>query len=424
VIEDVDDAIPLAAEDRAILALESPTVVGHTCKVLRLGAGGPGVAEVRERIAARIHLTPALTRSLEESQGEPVWRTDSSFDVATQVAQHKHDDPVDPAQLLRCVARLFATRLDRERPLWHMDMIELADGERVIVWRIHHALADGTTAMRYARLLLWDHELERSLSPAAAHAQHVRDEARRRGHLAGYLRREYRRSHAPSPFDGAIGATRTVGFATVPLGALHDAARATDGATLNDAVLSIIAGALRHWVELHHSQLENLRVKVPVSLHHQGDDSANRDSSFALGLPICEPDPVARLRTVHARTQARKEARDAEQREVFLHNLGAVSPRLERYAKKLERSPRRFALNVSNVPGPREPVAVLGAPLSRLHSLAEIGERHALRVAIVSLADMLCFGFCADAHLVPDVQAMAAQVEREAFALIDAVDYR
>jgi hypothetical protein len=165
-------------------------------------------------------------------------------------------------------------------------------------------------------------------------------------------------------------------------------------------------------------------VKVPVSLHHQGDAVANRDSSFSLGLPISEADPVARLRLVHARTNARKQADDAERRELLLERLSGVSLRLERFAKQLERSPRRFPLNVSNVPGPHQPVTVMGAGLRRLCSLAEIAERHALRVSVVSLADQLGFGFCADADLVPDVQAMAARVEAEALTLLDAVEYR
>jgi hypothetical protein len=424
VIEELDDATKLGPEDRAILAVESPTIAGHTCKVLRLEPGAPGVDELRARLAERIHLTPALTRKLATRGGDPFWSADPSFDIAEHVTEHRHGQPVDQLQLLSFVARLFEQRLDRTRPLWHMDVVELEDGGRVIVWRIHHALADGTTAIRYARALLWDEAPELAMSPHARHAAHASDEHRRRTHLAGYLRREYRRSWAPSPFDGVVGARREVGLATVPLRPLHDAAHSIDGATLNDAVLSIVAGAVRNWLELHHGSLGNIRVKVPVSLHHQGDAVANRDSSFSFGLPISEADAVARLQQVHDRTKARKGAHDAERRELMLERLSGVSPRLAHFAKKLERSPRRFALNVSNVPGPREPVTVMHADLSQLHSLAEIAERHALRVSVVSLADQLGFGFCSDADLVPDVQAMAAEVEPEAQALLDAAGER
>ena len=35
------ETVPLGAEDRAILDLESDTVAGHTCKVVRVGLARP-----------------------------------------------------------------------------------------------------------------------------------------------------------------------------------------------------------------------------------------------------------------------------------------------------------------------------------------------------------------------------------------------
>ncbi len=57
----------------------------------------------------------------------------------------------------------------------------------------------------------------------------------------------------------------------MPLGPLHDGAKRLAGATVNDAVLACVAGGLRHWIEQHHGQLDDLRVEVPVSLHQEGD---------------------------------------------------------------------------------------------------------------------------------------------------------
>jgi hypothetical protein len=414
--------LPLAPEDCAILAVESETIAGHTCKVLRLGPNAPSLLQLRARIAERIAMAPLLTRRLgTDVDGDPAWVLDPDFDVAEHVVSHPHDRPVSADGLRRCVARLFEQRLDRRRPLWRMDLIDLEDDCRALVWRIHHALADGTAGLRYARTLLWDEAPERKLTHRQAAAQHAADEERRRGHLAGYVHRELRRSHDRSPFDGQVGTQRAIGFASVPLAPVHDAAKALCGATLNDAVLSIVAGSLRRWLAAHHDELDSIRVKVPVSLHHEGDGQANHDSMFVLGLPLSEADPVARLRVIHDRTHARKEARDAERRELLLHQVGHVSPRLEQLAEQLERSPRRFALNVSNVFGPRESVSVLAAPVRQLHSLAEISRHHALRVSVISLADLLCFGFCADAELIPDVQMIADQVAPETRALVESV---
>lgn len=147
--------IPLGPEDRAILALECDTIAGHTCKVIRLGSNSPSVTALRQRIAERIHLTPALTCRLSGGPDAWAWEPDPEFDLANHVVEHRHQRPVSPTGLLRCVARLFEQRLDRSRPLWQMDCIELEGDERALVWRIHHAVADGTTAIRYARALLW-----------------------------------------------------------------------------------------------------------------------------------------------------------------------------------------------------------------------------------------------------------------------------
>jgi hypothetical protein len=410
--------VPLSAEDRAILALESPTIAGHTCKVIELGRSSLDVSALRARIAERIRLAPALTRRLgPAADGSLAWVPDPGFAVEDHVVEHHHDGPVDATGLRRCVARLFEQRLDRERPLWRIDLVRLEDDRQALVWRIHHALADGTASVRYGRALLWDEAPEQRMTPPQARAQHAVDEARRRSHLAGYLRREFKRSHGRSPFDGEICQRREVAFASVPLAPLRVAAKQLGSATVNDAVLCLIAGALRHWIGVHHGHLGTLRVKVPVSLHREGDTVANRDSQFALGLPLSEDDPATRLRVIHERTRARKTAGDAEQREVLLHRISGVSPRLERFAEQLERSPRRFALNVSNVPGPREPVEVLSSPVDALYSLAEISRHHALRVSAMSLADRMCFGFCVDPDVVGDVETIAAAIAPEAEAL-------
>jgi hypothetical protein len=257
------------------------------------------------------------------------------------------------------------------------------------------------------------------MTAAQAIAAHAADEGRRRAHLAGFLRREYARGERHSPFDGRIGGRREVAFATVALADLHDAAKALAGATVNDAILAIVAGAVGRWVRQRHGDLGTIRVRVPVSLHHEGDALANHDSFFSVALPLNERDPVVRLRAAHAATAERKEDHDAQYRERLLRELAEVPP-LKQLLTRLERSPRRFALSISNVPGPPRPVSVLEQPVVHLHSIAEIGERHALRVAAISLSGILCFGLCADADLIDRLHLLAEGIEAEARELLAA----
>jgi hypothetical protein len=343
------------------------------------------------------------------------WVAADDFDVGAHVVEGELSS-TDPDAVRSEVGRLFAERLDRSRPLWRIDVLGPQTGCRVLAWRLHHTVADGIAGMRYARALLWDEQAQPTAPPTKA--ERVHDEQRRRLHLARFFGREFAR--ARSPFDGAIGARREVAFAALPLAPLHDAARRAAGATLNDAVVSTVAGGLRGWLEQHHGRIDAVRVKVPVSLHHAGDDLGNADSFFFVAVPLEPADPVARLHAVQVATAARKAEQDAETMDRLLRDLRAVSPRLAGLCERIERSARAFGVNVSNVPGPREPVTLCGSRVRSLHSIAEIAKHHAVRVAAVSLGDELFLGFCADPELVPGVESIAAATERDAAELIAA----
>ena len=191
------------------------------------------------------------------------------------------------------------------------------------------------------------------------------------------------------------------------------------GATVNDAVLAVLAGGLRRWVDHHAGTVTDLRVRVPVSLPRE-DPAGNRDSAFDLPLPVHLADPLERLRTVHELTSRRKDADDAALLDTLLHRLAGVSPPLRRAVDRLRGSARAFTVSVSNVPGPRTPVAVLERRVHTMWPLAEIGFHHALRVTAASTVDVLSFGLCVDPGLVPGVDVLADGLRAEADLLVAA----
>lgn len=431
----------LSPEDLRILALENKTVAGHTCKVILL-SGPVDLDRLRSSIAGRLSGSPLLSVRLGEIDGAPSWVPDPDVDISAQVVvSDQVPDQVtalDEAGLRAAVAGIFQKHLDRSRPLWRIDAIpRLAGGGSALVWRIHHALADGSTGMRMAASVLWDAQPDTDPGAAgtakprrrpgpAATPKPPESVAHRR--LAG-LRAAARETPQPwmrSPFDGHIDGRRAVAFTSTGLAELHQAAGAACGATVNDAVLAVVAGGLRRWLEARHGHLGPVRVKVPVSLHglpHKPGDSAdgpgNRDSFFCLDLPLTPADPLDRLESIHRATRARKQDHDAQHLDSIMRELAGI-PALSHFAERVLAHPRSFALNVSNVPGPRHPVRVLGTPVHAMYSLAEIGEQHALRIAVVSLAGTLHFGFVADPTLLADVSDLAADVQTEAAALITA----
>ena len=423
------DARRLSAEDLSILALENETVAGHMAKVIVL----PGPVDLdllRSSINSRLARAPELSLRLGEIDGEPWWIPDPRVDVRAHVVESERAGagrgPIPdrggghllpaPGPFATAVADRCDTAAGRgrqraglaysPRPGGRDDRD--ADGQRGAVGR-----------RACGRLPL------AAPAPPAGRGRRGAADPAEQHRLAG-LRAAAREMPQPwlrSPFNGHIDARRAVAFATVGLDELHEAATAADGATVNDAVLTVVAGGLRRWLEAHHGRLGAVRVKVPVSLHAlppaAGDDGrepGNRDSFFCLDLPLGSADPVERLAAIRQATRARKQGHDAQQLDALMRQL-ARTPRLRRFAERVLTHPRSFALNVSNVPGPRRPVQVLGMPVRALYSLAEIREHHVLRVSVISLANSLNFGLVADPTLLPDVDHLARDMQAEAGAL-------
>jgi diacylglycerol O-acyltransferase / wax synthase len=454
----------LSREDVAILRLESGEVAGHTLKLLVLEppADGPrpGLPEIRATVAARLAAAPELRRRLAPTPlrlAAPVWVDDQDFDIERHVRPVPQAGPVGEQRLREIVADSMRERLDRAHPLWSLEVVEgLEDGGLALIWKLHHAMADGTASMRIGRDVLWDtepvahdsppapwtpepppgaarlmqsalverlrsgvgttRELRRLLAPAAWRSGLA--EARR---LPGAIRRDLLPTGAESPLARRISGQREIAFSSAPLDRLRAIEKAHgEGVTVNDVVLAVVAGALRSWIERHHGPLPPLRVKVPVSLHDReapDDHLANRDSFMCVTLPLGEPDPARRLLAINRQTSECKRDHDPEVIDELFRDLARGSRSLERLAERLAASPRVFGLNVSNVPGPREPLYVAGCRVRSMESLAEIGQRHALRASAVSYAGTVYFGLCADPTVVDRLAYVARALEDEVEAL-------
>jgi hypothetical protein len=92
---------------------------------------------------------------------------------------------------------------------------------------------------------------------------------------------------------------------------------------------------------------------------------------------------------------------------------GDVRRWLKRHAELWGRSVRGFTLHITQVAGPSGPQCVLGAPLLGLHALAEIAHRQVLRVAVVSVAERISFGLCADPDTIDGLDRIAYAISRD-----------
>jgi WS/DGAT/MGAT family acyltransferase len=443
----------LSGEDTRILRLESEVIAGHTLKLAVTEPGDHGrpvtVERLRRRVESRLDRLPRARQRLAPTPlriATPAWVDDTGFDIRNHV--RVASEPVDDrAALMGLVGKVMAERLDHARPLWCVDVVGPdGEGRTAVVIRIHHCMADGVTALRMLSELLWDEDdgedpgspdawvpeptpgsprllasgvaarlggLARGVrggARAAISPRRWREGGRELAALPGTLRRELWPLGADSAFDRRIGGDREVAFTACELGDLKRIEHASGtGVTVNDVVLAVVAGAIRRWLGTHDEPMQEMRVQIPVSMHHRDEDPdslGNRDSFLFCDLPISEPDPRARLAAINAETRSRKEHHDPDELYSFFHSLSHVRP-IYRLASGLASGPREFTLSVSNVPGPREPVGLLGARVTELYSVAEPADRHALRASAVSLAGRMGFGFCTDPGAVPGVAELA-----------------
>ena len=145
---------PLEPEDLRILRLESPTVAGHTCKVAIFDRvpHAPPLELFRERVATRIARVPRCRQRLASlrDEGGLAWRVDDMFSIDRHVRPMSAPAPVSRRRLLDLVANVMMHRLDCDRPLWAVDVVEaLEDGGWAFIWTVHHCIADGMTAMNW-----------------------------------------------------------------------------------------------------------------------------------------------------------------------------------------------------------------------------------------------------------------------------------
>lgn len=417
---------PLDAEDARILALETGPIRGHTLKLLLVedAPDSSPVADLRASISSGLSDLPRWRQRLVPDPGTPTgyaWADDPAWSIDRHVQTVGTPGPVDAAGLRGLVAEAMKAPLDRDRPLWRVDVVpRLADGRWALIWKVHHCLADGVTAIRVGSRLLWTAEPQAGgrVRPAAhSAAAPARRPGLRLAVLAGYrgfFLREFRRTGQLSPLARPVGSERDVSFVRFGLDDLRAIGKAVGpDVTINDVLLSVVAGGLGRWLADRDAAAPAMKVQIPVSMHAlpgESESRGNRDSFLLLRLPVAEGDPVARVRAVHAATRLRKNRQDARAIYGLRRSMAHLPERLRRALQRLAQGPHEYALNISNVPGPPGPIRVLDRRVDAIYSLAELAPRHALRVAAVSLAGGLFVGLLADPAVVPDLNVLTAGI--------------
>ncbi len=416
------------------------------------------LARVRRRIESRLHLVPRFRKRIMRvpfDQGRPIWVDDVEFDLAYHVRLTAIPPPGSEAQLKLLMDRVQAQLLDRRRPLWEIWFVEGVDDDRVaLIQKTHHALIDGISGIDVATVLLdlepdvadvdpepWspapppdastllvDSLVERAVEPAElvrsarAAVRGPQSAVERVGQVARTMVDLAQRAPR-APWNVPVTPHRRFEPARVPLDrakAIRRAAaeRGADlaGTTLNDVVLAACAGAMRTYlVERGDVVAEGLvyRAMVPVSVRDASEQMAlgNRVSMMTADLPVGDPDPVERLRFVHAHVASRKEMGEAVGADTIMEASGFAPPTILGLASRL--AVRAMPLNtvITNIPGPQVPLYCMGARMLEAFPYVCVVDGIAMIIAVISYDGHLAFGLSGDRSAVSDLHVLAEAVE-------------
>ena len=419
------------------------------------GGGTPDIAKFRDHMRARVGILPRFAQQLSGTHAGPLnwltWEPAHAFDIDAHVHHATLPAPGGEAELHEWLGDFWSHRLDRHRPLWEMTLLDgLQGGRWALASKTHHCLVDGVGSVDIGHLLL---DASPVAPPLPAHplpVGHDEDGRHRngrfwlspglvvRGARAGLGAARHPRQSldhvraavelvireevigAPqSSLNGPMSGTRH--FATVRLDLADVKATKTRlGGTVNDVVLAICAGGLRHLLLSRGDELPegNLRAQVPVNIRTEDQEHTlgNELTSLFVELPVAEADPMTRYRRVVERAAELKAGSQRAGGKTII-DLADMGPPLAGalVARSMFGGTRMFNLTITNVPGPQERLYAFGAPLVEILPLVPLFAGHTIGIAVVSYAGQVVFGLNADRVAAPDVKVLAEGIER-AFA--------
>ncbi len=426
--------------------------------------------DILQFIEDRLHLAKTFRRKLVEvpfNLDYPYWIEDKDFDLEFHVRHIRLPEPGDWRQFCIQVARLHSRPLDMTKAPWELTVIEGLDaieglpiGSYAVVTKIHHACIDGVAGADITEAL-------HSLEPYGAMPQ--RPETPWRGEdepnpvelvtraqfnnftqplrfaevmaravpamanfQSGLAQRKFAvNTRVPKTrFGRVISSHRVIEGRTIELAKVKNVKKAVEGATINDAVLTICGGALRKYL-LSKKELPeySLVAMAPISVRSNGESGQEGNSvaamTVALGTNI--EDPIERLKSVHRASISSKEMTNAVGAKLMTDfgqfvpsTTAALASRLYSEVSMAEQVTHPYNCVVSNVPGPQFPLYSAGARLVTQYGLGPLHDGMGLMFPVFSYCGQITISVNACRDMVPDPEFFVACLQESADELLEA----
>ncbi|WP_037683159.1 wax ester/triacylglycerol synthase family O-acyltransferase [Streptomyces griseus] len=432
---------PLAPLDLAFWNIETAEHPMHLGALGVFTSHSPTAgAHAADLLAARSAAVPGLRMRIRD-----VWRPSALGSAVREPAPEF--DPLDHVRLhpptgdfQAAAGRLMERPLERERPPWEAHVLPGEDGASfAVLFKFHHALADGLRALTLAAAVLDPMDLPAPRPRPAEPPRPLLPDVRRLPELVRGALFDVGRALdiGASVAVSTLGMRSTPALSAAPTGTRRTAGVVVDlddvhrirkvvGGTVNDVTIAVVAGALRRWLDERGDGSDGVapRALIPVSkrrprtAHPQG----NRLSGYLMRLPVHEPDPLVRLAVVRAAMDRNKDAgpnRGAGAVALLADHVPALG---HRFGGPLAAQAARlwFDILVTSVPLPSFGLKLGGNPVTEVFPYAPLAAGQSLAVAISTYRGSVHYGLVADAEAVPDLDRFAHALTEEVETLITA----
>jgi diacylglycerol O-acyltransferase / wax synthase len=440
----------LSPTDAAFLYLERKEIPLHIASVSVFDSAIP-FKEFVVNIRSKLHLVPRYRQIVVTppwNLGLPTWEDDPNFDIHRHIFRVTLDPPGGESELEALAGRILSGLLDRNKPLWDMHVVDgLKDGRGAIIWRVHHALADGISGAELMKVMLdatpEGHRASRKprYHPRRHTAAERPEDAisntvlsslenliafekgllgfaqtllsdREQKDLKGVLELlpELAASVERLPFNKPCGGERKFCWAELDFADVQTVREAVGG-TVNDVVLAVLTRALARYVKLHGESVVNrfVRIVCPVSLRQENQEErlGNQISFLPVALPMDVRNPVRMLRVVTTRTETMKRGGAAKLVGLAANWIAAGPPALQallwRGISEIILPVPLFNMICTNIHGSPVPLYAVGKRMIASYPQVPTGYDLGVGCAVHTYDGKLFFGLLADAQVAPDV---------------------
>jgi len=385
-------------------------------------------AVLQQRIAA----VPRLRQRLQKVPlgcGRPVWVDDAGFNIDNHLTMVEQRSETDDVDLLDFAVSLVTKPLPDDRPLWAATFVPaLTGGRAALILVMHHVVGDGLAGLAVLRGLLDGSPIPRAAAfpqPCPSRGALARDawsdrirSLRRLPTVLGRLFAAFDElgpsmaQHAqPSSLNKPTGPRRSVRTVVAEVSRVHELAH-RNGATVNDLVLTAVAGALHELLTARGEKLDSLVVSVPFAsrVRTEPDQLGNRSGVIPVRLPTTGPFSE-RLAAVSVIMRAAKQ----HERGASTAVLGPVFRLLARlggYQYFIDHQSFVHTF-VSNLRGPDAPMSVLGCRVLEVVPLSVATGNITVSFTALSYHNRLVITLICDPETCPDVDRLCTALRSQ-----------